>query len=349
MVSTDLVLRGGTDVPEEFTRQLEMATKVAQSGLLPAHLRDKPANVLVILAGARALNISWFWATQSLYVVEGKLSYSAELMRALVIRAGHKFRILQHDYKVARVEIVRSDDPDSPFVFEFTIEEAKTAELTGKSTWKRYGKAMLLARATSGAVRACCPDVLFGVVYTPEELGAKVDESGEPETTKDGKIVLDGDVVSTVEVPQEIINRIGAEITEAEMKSAASTFVMAMEQGYLDLIPEIMGVENDRSIRQLWISRLDIELSAVKDREGIAAVWKLANGTRCLDTSLPFGDMTVNELINKKLEAVKKSAEPVQTVPVQAESVEKPVNQDSLSTSDIAVILDADVIGETTV
>lgn len=47
-----------------------------------------------------------------------------------------------------------------------------------KDNWFNYPAAMLLARATSAAVRAVCPEVLMGVSYTPEELGASVDEQG---------------------------------------------------------------------------------------------------------------------------------------------------------------------------
>lgn len=47
-----------------------------------------------------------------------------------------------------------------------------------KDNWWKDPTAMLFARATSGAVRAICPEVLMGVSYTAEELGAAVDEDG---------------------------------------------------------------------------------------------------------------------------------------------------------------------------
>lgn len=171
---TDLVR---TDVPPDFGKQMEMARVYATSTLLPSHLRGKPENVLVILAGARSLNVSAFWALQSMHVIEGKLSLSAELMRGLAIRAGHRVRILKRELDEAIVEIQRADR-DEPYQASFTWKEAVDAKLDQKENWKKYRRAMLVARATSIAMRDECPDVLYGVVYTPDELGANEAEDG---------------------------------------------------------------------------------------------------------------------------------------------------------------------------
>ncbi|HEY6021587.1 MAG TPA: hypothetical protein VIY48_17490 [Candidatus Paceibacterota bacterium] len=179
MPSNELVPRG-TDVPSDLHMQMEMAKAYAAADVLPRHLQGKPANLLIILAGARALNVPAFWAVQSMHVIDGKLSMSADLMRALAILAGHKVRVIE-DRKAgsATVQVVRKDDPDFIGAVTFTMEDAKRAELLGKTNWKKFGPAMLIARATTMAIRTYCPEVLFGVVYSPDELGAITDESGE--------------------------------------------------------------------------------------------------------------------------------------------------------------------------
>jgi len=49
------------------------------------------------------------------------------------------------------------------------------------SSWEKYPQNMLFARAISSGVRIYCPDVFNGnLVYVPEEMGAQVDEDGEP-------------------------------------------------------------------------------------------------------------------------------------------------------------------------
>jgi hypothetical protein len=87
--------------------------------------------------------------------------------------------VIEHTPAQAVVSIVRHDDPDYPTTVTFTMQDAKTAGLAGKGNWNKYPAAMLLARATSAAVRAACPEVLMGISYTPEELGAAVTDEGD--------------------------------------------------------------------------------------------------------------------------------------------------------------------------
>lgn len=183
---TEVALRP-TDVPAALDQQMHLAKVLAVSDLLPGHLRGTPANVLVVLQGARALDVPAFWALQSMHVIDGKLGLTAELMRALVVRAGHAVRVVERTDTHAVVEIQRRDRADA-YRAEFTMAEAAAAGLSGKANWKRYPKAMLVARATSIAVRDECPDVLFGVVYTPDELGVVTDAEGDP--------VIDGEVLA---------------------------------------------------------------------------------------------------------------------------------------------------------
>jgi hypothetical protein len=103
------------------------------------------------------------------------------LMRALVRRAGHVFRVTERTNDRATVQIIRNDLPAGvqPYVTTFTADEARAAKLLGKRNWEQYRPAMLVARATSTAVREECPELLFGIAYTPEELGAVTDEHGQ--------------------------------------------------------------------------------------------------------------------------------------------------------------------------
>lgn len=177
-----------SDVPTGLAEQMHLARALAGADLLPRHLRGKPADILVVLQGARALNVPGFWALQSMYVVDGRLTLSADLMRGIVARAGHAVRVVERTAQRATVEIKRTDRA-TPYRATFTIAEATTAGLAGKDNWRHYPAAMLVARATTIAVREECPDLLFGMVYSPEELGATVDEEGVP--IVDGEIVDD--------------------------------------------------------------------------------------------------------------------------------------------------------------
>jgi hypothetical protein len=155
---------------------------LATSNLLPAAFRDKPANVLWAVEYGRALGLSPMTALVGIHVIEGKPSASSALIGALVRRAGHRLRITG-DAKTATATVWRADDPEFPFSFTFTWDDAVKAKLTGKSVWQQYPAAMLKARATTAVCRDACPEALYGLLYTPEELGAQVDP-------------LSGDVIS---------------------------------------------------------------------------------------------------------------------------------------------------------
>jgi hypothetical protein len=123
-------------------------------------------------------------AITGVHVIEGKPTASAGLISALVRRAGHKLR-LKGDGRSATCQIMRSDDPDFVFEVTWTLRRnddgnpsAEEAGLLNKNTWKNYPAAMLKSRVITQCARDACEEALFGLHYTPEELGAEVDEDG---------------------------------------------------------------------------------------------------------------------------------------------------------------------------
>jgi hypothetical protein len=159
--------------------KISFAKALAASNLLPRQYQGNPANLLFALEYAEALRISPINAITSIHVIEGKPSASADLIAALVRRAGHKLRVTGDD-RHAVAQIVRVDDPGFVFEVEWTLERAKVAGLTGKGVWRQYPAAMLRSRAITEVARAAASDALFGIVYTPEELGAPSDDDDPP-------------------------------------------------------------------------------------------------------------------------------------------------------------------------
>lgn len=162
--------------------KLTYARALAESGLLPAQYRQRPANVLYALEYGATIGIGTMAAITGVHVIDGKPSASAGLISALVRRAGHKLRQrIERDERgnpIGVCEIVRCDDPDYTYRSEWTLERAAKAKLTGKDVWQKYPEAMLKARAITECARDACEEVLFGLHYTPEELGAEVAEDG---------------------------------------------------------------------------------------------------------------------------------------------------------------------------
>jgi hypothetical protein len=158
------------------------AEALAGASLLPGEYRGNPGSVLWAMEYGRALGLDVVTTITTIHVIKGKPTQSADLMLSRAREAGHRVRI-KSDRNRCVVSITRHDDPEDENVIEWTLEDAKTAQLfPGKpdSNWAKYPRAMLRARAIAECVRAACPEVLHGAIYTAEELGARVDDAGLP-------------------------------------------------------------------------------------------------------------------------------------------------------------------------
>lgn len=179
--------------PQVLAAQMDYARALAESNLLPKQYHRQPANLLWAISYGQTLGVDPMTAVQSIHVINGRPTASADLIAGLVRRAGHKLRVTGDDRK-AVAQIIRADDPGFTFEVTWTWDRAVAAKLTSKDTWKQFPAAMLKARAVTEVARAACSEILQGTIYTPEELGAEVDEDGTP--------VLRGEVVRTDAAPQ---------------------------------------------------------------------------------------------------------------------------------------------------
>lgn len=167
-------------------RSLWAPTRNADGSMNPP--APSPAKVLLLAETGSMLGLHPMAALQSIHIIEGKPTLSANLLAALVRRAGHRLRVTTSGNWadgsfIARAVLVRSDDPDFEFVVEWGKERAQRAGLLGKDVWKKYGEAMCKSRAVTEVIREGAPDVTIVAAYTPEELG-------ETNVTEDGDVVL---------------------------------------------------------------------------------------------------------------------------------------------------------------
>jgi hypothetical protein len=166
-------------MPTTFDGMMAQAEVLAKSGLLPVEVKTGAAAAAIMLAG-RELGIPPMQAFRTIYVVKGKVSLSAQLMAALIMRDGHSYELLENSNTRCAIKFTRHTGQQ--YVHEFTIEDAKRAGLANSNTWQSYPKAMLWSRCMSAGARAFMPDVIMGM-YTPEELaggdGIVVDDTGE--------------------------------------------------------------------------------------------------------------------------------------------------------------------------
>lgn len=148
------------------------------SGLLAAHL-NKSEKVITIMLMARELGIPNMVALREMYMAApGKPACSARLMAALVYRdhTGKALHVVESTDERCTVRYKRADS-DEHGTLTWTIQMAETAGLLRKDNWKTHPAAMLRSRAISAVCQAIFPDSVLGM-YTPEDLGADVDEEG---------------------------------------------------------------------------------------------------------------------------------------------------------------------------
>lgn len=186
MTTTEIDLHRPQAQPSPMATKLAYARELAESGLLPAAYRKNPANVLWAMEYGEMLGLAPMATMIGVHVIDGKPTASAGLISGLVRQAGHKLRVWG-DGNSATCEIIRSDEPKHVFSVTWTLKKtganpsAEQAKLLSKAVWQQYPASMLKSRAVTQCARDACDEVLFGLHYTPEELGADVDEDGTPE------------------------------------------------------------------------------------------------------------------------------------------------------------------------
>jgi len=176
----------------EWDTLLEMARTLVQSGFLPAGVATLEKAATVILKG-RELGIPPMQSLAHLHPIGGKLTCSAELMLALLARSGITWEWERDGTDGREAAILFRRPGFAPVTGRFAMEDAQriqvveprngsrqTVRLADQEAWRNYPANLLRARAISNGARMIGPDYLAGMSYTPEELGAKVDEDGQP-------------------------------------------------------------------------------------------------------------------------------------------------------------------------
>lgn len=150
--------------------QMDYAQAVSRGAMLPQAYRGKPADILLAVGLGQAMGLS---PAESLYridVIQGKPTASAELIAANVRKAGHKLRVTG-DETTCTAQIIRADDPEFEFKVTRDLKWAQGMGLHTKDNYKKQPGTMLQWRAISAVARLACPEALYGVAYTPDELG----------------------------------------------------------------------------------------------------------------------------------------------------------------------------------
>lgn len=144
------------------------------------YFKDAPdqAKAVVKILYGRELGFSPVASMMGIHIIEGKPALSSNLMAAMVKRSGrYDYRVTQNDDKECVLTFTEKGEVSG--TSSFSMADAKRAGCDTKSTWAKYPRNMMFARALSNGVRMYCPDLSAAPIYVPEELGAEVNEDGD--------------------------------------------------------------------------------------------------------------------------------------------------------------------------
>jgi hypothetical protein len=163
---TELELHQPTN---DMTAHMNYARAVSTAAMLPEAYRGKPADILIAVGLGQSMGLSPAESLYRISVIKGKPTASAELIAAQVRKAGHKLRVVTEGQSV-KATVVRADDPDFEHTVVRDMQWAQRMGLDKNDNYRKQPETMLQWRAISAVARLACPEALYGVQYTPDEM-----------------------------------------------------------------------------------------------------------------------------------------------------------------------------------
>ena len=179
MNTTTIVPIERTDIMPVISQvndMLKLAQILVKSRMLPKAV-STPEAAVAIMIKSRELGIGIMEGFTSINIIQGSPTISPQLMIALAERSGQlEDAIWADDGDTATCTVKRRGRTAN--VATFSMKNAEDLGLAGKQNWQQQPVTMRKWRATSAAFRVTFADVLAGI-YTPEEMGADVDDEGQ--------------------------------------------------------------------------------------------------------------------------------------------------------------------------
>jgi len=233
------------------------------------------SQTLVKIVAGQELGFGPMASITGFHIVQGKPTISANLMGAAIKRSGrYNYKVVEMTEQVCSIDFYEEKEFCGNSIF--TIEQARKAET---KNLQKYPRNMLFARALSNGARWYCPDVLNGSpIYTPEELGAEVDQDGE-----------------VVAIPESTQN------SESETDKIARNFIGRLENNNADL---------DLERTRIWLLDNQNKISTIYFEKATNLIMKKENEEKTIDIE---PNLTETENIEEEVENFTKPIEEIQT------------------------------------
>lgn len=171
-MTAELTVAPRTDLmsfTEEARATHAVAQALASTSFVPASMKNKPDEITGAILFGKELGMSPMTALQTINVIQGRPTLTANAMRGLAMAAGVKFR-LDESTETRCVMSAKAPGQEQWTPVTWTIDQARKLGLTNKENWKNQPSVMLIARATSQLCRLVAANVLIGLPYSLEEL-----------------------------------------------------------------------------------------------------------------------------------------------------------------------------------
>jgi hypothetical protein len=178
----------------EFLSLAMMARTMSMSGIVPKALQNKPADTFIVLLTGRDLGIPVTSAINQIHVIDGRPSLAPKLLNARIRKLGLG-KIVPGERSTEKAEAIAYGPHGERLgpATVFTWADAQEGRLVGKGCqpgahardckcrqgYKTWPQRMLWWRAAGWCADDYFPEASLGL-YSPEELGAVVDEEGVP-------------------------------------------------------------------------------------------------------------------------------------------------------------------------
>ncbi len=178
-------LPSGAGTIKKLREAYILAQVMCKAGNIPDSYKGKPADCMIAIDMADRMGVSPLMVMQSMYVVQGKPSWSGQACMSF-IQANPDFKDVQPVYtgtpdtpeRGCYISAKRVSDDSEIRGVCVTMEMAAAEGWTGKrgSKWLTMPDLMLAYRAAAFFARVYCPAVLMGVSVE----GESEDIGGEP-------------------------------------------------------------------------------------------------------------------------------------------------------------------------
>jgi len=186
-----------------------------------------PEQAFMKMQAGAELGMTPFASMTQVHLIEGTPVISAIAMLARIKREGGGFKIIAWDSTICEIEWWREERGEWTAVgrSKWTIEMARTAQLTTKGPWIKTPDDMLRARCVGRGARAFFSDFFSGGIMTEDEAEELITVRSTPTVATRGEDAVRAKLAAKVEdiADAEVVTAPAAPIVEVAAADAPAT------------------------------------------------------------------------------------------------------------------------------